>query len=1365
MIGANQYKLTWSQFEQLHEDKRTMFENLCRALFKRELCQEGVIEHSDFNHPGIEVAPVKSKDGCTRISFQAKYFDKRINYRQIKNSVIKIIEYYAGKLDVVYLYCNQAIKESNGAYKEIEGMLLEVGIRMVLITGQTILDQAMNYPSILSCFFGVDSLDDVWFEKNLKLSLENLGERYNSLFNIDTKAQESISLFLKEDTSVVEINSKKINVMKKLEKLKWSCGGKYNDEIGRIIIALKKLKDVNNQNLYEALEWKEKIEKECKKEIEILNSRLVILKKEIDSCIAEEIEYVNLMSENRKINNVLSTINALKLLEVEKNMINSRFMFVMGKMGTGKTQLLASSAKRLLDIGHPILLLLGHTFTSNDSIENQIINNLEGLSPGNSFEFIVATMSEKAILCDKEAVIFIDAINESSNREIWKNGINRIIATIEQYSNVKLVISLRTGFENVLFSQSVLDKINNKIIAKIIHNGLMDNTPSKIYRFMFNYGIPFSPEYYLQSEMTNPLFLTWFCKTYNGEEKGLITIINNVLAEADSEGSRGAGLTEKVGFLKTLLNKMIDISSSRVLTKESILEIPDWNTYGINNKIGYLKAIERTGVLVSYVINDEENYHIGYNLLEDYLKAMRIIEKNKTKEQVIEYCKKTLFDIDKEGRINIYYNDTIFAMVVSLYVMKYDCELIEIVDLVNDESDKDYIINSYAHSFIWRSTHISLEKIMNIIEKYEVRYGLIWKVFIENSIKEKSDLNALGLTSLLKSYPLNKRDCLWTIYINNIDKDDRILSLAYYIENGKSMEGLTEDKAYLLLVTYAWMLSSSNRILRDRISKAMIEILKNNLVLCEKLLKLFQKVDDPYIIQRLYGIVFGAVINKWNNKLVFKNLANWVYKEIFDREYVYPDILLRDYARLIIEKFIKEYPNDLEAIDIEKIRPPYKSAPIPTVKEVDYRDEKYKDSGLWPLLFSMKFDMNVKGIGMYGDFGRYVFQSALDYFGGVDKSNIYYYAIQFILEDLGYDVNYFAEYDQNIIGYERNYLKRIERIGKKYQWIAMYNILARISDEYQIKNYYGYDESVEDYKGPWNPYVRDFDPTLNVYLKDEIDIPQISIQEYGENSFCDVNSSEEEIDEWVTGDDCMFTDFPNRLLHKDEFGKEWVSVYIYQENKYIPDEERKLSMGFPKGEQHIWTIVSMYIIPKSEGVYDLESIKNTEGIRGLSGNIPSQYKLYSKEYAWSPGYYDEFNKIDCDYDENYINAFPAMINFLWEEEYDASQDEIISYYILAGQILQVMQLYEKEKNGVYYMNDEIVAFDMKVLGNDNSELIIRRDVLDEYISRTGNQVFWIVNGEKQYSLGNMNQKWKEKEGYFLYDKKGIVGEIVNVDNH
>lgn len=1358
MIGTNQYELTWNHFEQLHVDKKIAFENLSRSLFLREFCQAGTILHSDHNHPGVEVAPVVAKDSQTKISFQAKHFDNAIGYAQIKKSVNEAVSHYAGKLDVIYLFCNKDITETCDSYIEITRILTSVGIKMELVTGQTILDQAMNYPPVLSCYFGLDSLENSWFQRNVEISLSNLGRRYNPLFNVETEAHRNISLFLRETSGIAEVNAKKANLISKLKDLRWICDGKYKSEIAGLVKWAKELADVDEKSFLSSLDWKRRFEDECYETFAKLNNRLIEVQKKLAEYSYKDPEYEKLRDEEFGIERILSVVSCLEFSKTEVTMIKCRTAIIIGEMGTGKSQLLATAAKRMVDGGRPSLLLLGQTFISDESIETQIINNLEGLSFGQNFESLVSVMDEKARLVGEDAIIFIDAINESKSRDAWKNGINRIITTLEQYSQVKMVVSLRAGFEELTLSQNVLDKKDSGEIAMIRHTGLADDSPTRIYEFLSYCGIPFSPEYYLHSEMTNPLFLTWFCNTYNGEEQGLLTLIDNVLKQADQEGSKGAGLSEAVGMLKPLIYEMLDVSANGVISKQALLGLSVWSTYGVGNKIGYLNAIDRAGVLTSFVRDSEENYYIGYNLLEDYLKASQIVDKEQSKEKIIEYCEKTLFDIDDEGNIRNFGNESVFAMIASLYAMKHGNELIELIDKVKDDWDKGRLIDDYYSSFIWRSSHITYDNFFELINKYPVNRRRVWDVFIENSVKEKSELNALGLTKLLNRYPMNRRDLLWTMVINDLDENNRMISLAHYIEAGNTLDGMSDNKAYLLLITYAWMLSSSNRNLRDRVSKAMIEILKEHFLVCEKLLELFKDVNDPYILQRIYGIVFGAVMKRKNkDKSAFKSLAQWIYKEIFDKEMVYPDILLRDYARLIIERYAAEYPDNLGDVQLQKIKPPYKSEPIPIVEEVDYGADEYRDSGLWPLLYSMNFDLKVKGVGVYGDFGRYVFQSALGHFANVNMANVYYYAMQYILKDLGYNPEWFAEYDKQRSSYDRHHVKRVERIGKKYQWITMYNVLARVSDTHNIKEWN--DEDGTAYEGPWEPYVRDFDPTLNIRIKVKDALPNISVPKYGEESFCDINSSGRDISNWILEDDKMFHDFPERFIHRDENGREWISLYIYQENKFRPGDEEYSVSGFPKGEQHVWTIATMYMLPDAKRKYKEKDLMETKFAKHDSNGMQSCYSLFSREYAWSPGYESEFRKIADEDDESGLNVFTAAVNLLWEEEYDASQDETTSFAIPAGQIIQDMQLYEEETDGIYYRNGEVVAFDLSLVENEQTEIVLRRDILDEFIRKTGVQAFWTVVGEKQFFIGDMNQRWQRREGYFIYDKKQIRGSI------
>ncbi|MEB9608280.1 ATP-binding protein, partial [Bacillus cereus] len=109
-----------------------------------------------------------------------------------------------------------------------------------------------------------------------------------------------------------------------------------------------------------------------------------------------------------------------------------------------------------------------------------------------------------------------------------------------------------------------------------------------------------------------------------------------------------------------------------------------------------------------------------------------------------------------------------------------------------------------------------------------------------------------------------------------------------------------------------------------------------------------------------------------------------------------------------------------------------------------------------------------RGIGAYGDFGRYVFGREVynwkDQFDDQDLSNI---AIMRIIE-YGYDEKVHGNYDKNLRYYNRHE-NLVERIGKKYQWIALYEILAKLKDNYPVN---------KEINEPWESSLRNIDPSL-----------------------------------------------------------------------------------------------------------------------------------------------------------------------------------------------------------------------------------------------------------------------------------------------
>ena len=105
-------QITWEQFVTCNNDARGVrykFEDLSRQLFTYEFLSQNKKHkyvHSNPNNPGIESEPILDEENDRYIGYQAKFFDKDADYNQIKESAEKAVKHYKGRLDVIYLFCN-----------------------------------------------------------------------------------------------------------------------------------------------------------------------------------------------------------------------------------------------------------------------------------------------------------------------------------------------------------------------------------------------------------------------------------------------------------------------------------------------------------------------------------------------------------------------------------------------------------------------------------------------------------------------------------------------------------------------------------------------------------------------------------------------------------------------------------------------------------------------------------------------------------------------------------------------------------------------------------------------------------------------------------------------------------------------------------------------------------------------------------------------------------------------------------------------------------------------------------------------------------------------------------------------------------
>ena len=1356
--------LTWEHFFELHRGSsvRERFEDLSFSLFKKMFCKKNQILHSNPNNPGIEVEPIYDKEGKLRISFQAKFFTGNVSYDDIRSSAKMIIKYYKGKLDVAYLYSNKTIDNTCNRMKEIRKLLEDANIKLELVTDRAILNSVIDYPILCNLYFGKQSFTHEWVKENLDHSLKSLGEKYNRKFNIETEYERQINYFLLNNKILDDI---KIKINEMLDEINDLLDVKIKQE--SFIAKIKDLSNcsVNNEemNFQDIIKIEDELYEEFSCNIKRLEEELNDAMEQKEKIDKRHVEYENLDNRIKYIERIISLSNYRIISEHEKKLITSKVLFIYGSYGVGKTQLISNSAKVLYENGKNVLLINAARFFNNEYVENQIVKNLDSVTDGLTFDNILEFFNEEAINKNCKAYIFIDAINESRDLSVWKTGLETLVNKVETYSNIKLVVTIRKGYEHYLFSDLIKNKIERNDILKMIHRGLIDDSCDAVSEFMAEYGIKYSPEYYLSNNMTNPLFLKWFCETYDGNDNSYFDLIEKIIKKADEIACSDSRENVSQNIIKFLLNKICEyeINKSCVgrISKEVLLGLDIWQLYGVKDKNEYLRSLERFGILLRSVDKeDEEYYTFGYDVIENYVFAKYIVDKYNDEMTLKNFCKDELLS---EQKIYKYGNISKFAMITALYSIKYNNELIIVCDEINDVDVKKGVLTQYYETFTWRN-NVTYELFKEMHNKYPIPEHYVFDIFIENSVKVNSALNAEGLNKLLKPLEIAKRDWSWTIYINGLSNESRVVQLIYNYEKGKNIKNINKSETKLLLLLFSWFLTSSNRMLRDQTSKAMIEILKVNIELCVYLLKEFKDVNDPYIYSRLHGIVFGALMKrKEKNEKEFGEIVDYIYNNIFNCDVVYPDILLRDYARLIIERYFYEFPENLGKYDKNKIMPPYNSTDLPKVKEVDYNSDKFKVNGVREVLWSIQPDVSEFGVGMYGDFGRYVYQYAIERFADVDVKNVYYFSMDYILNKLKYNSDYFGSYDASLRYYGRNESIKIERIGKKYQWITLHYVLAILSDHYQLVNW---SKKKRDFKGNWELNVRDFDPTLNMYFDCNIDGELFSINEYDKTGFISFDESEDEIKKWVIDTNIMFKDLPKRFVFVDKQGNEWISLCFYQENVLKPRGNKQYSDYFVKGKQEVWSKCSSYFVKRTNKLDYISEFNNKNVIRQYNCNPIDCYTLFNREYAWSSGYKEEFsfNREESEEIVDLNIVTNTSINYSWEERYDGSQDRSTSFLIPCGNIINELKLEQHELDGLFYSNNELVACDLGKMCGYHYNLLIRKDYLDKYLKNNNYSIVWTIVGEKQYFLGDGKQIWDRKEGHFLYENDNITGNIESV---
>lgn len=1068
---------------------------------------------------------------------------------------------------------------------------------------------------------------------------------------------------------------------------------------------------------------------------------------------------------------------------------NLPVLILEGEAGIGKSHLLADIALKRREKGQSSLLLLGQHFASDENPWAQILRN-QLLLQCSEAEFLGA-LEAKAQSIGSRIIIFIDAINEGRGRYFWPDHIKSFIRSFEKYKWLGLVLSIRSSYSNLIVPR---EEITDDIAVRLTHHGFAGVEYEASRLFFKNYNIEQPSVPFLHPEFQSPLFLKLFCDGlkkvgrtrgpdgYEGISKIInfyLEAINRQLCEPKRLDYPGSiNLVEKA--TKSVVQRMVD-KDMRHLPYEEAYDLLETELKKYSDKKHLLDELVSEGLFAKNLFWDGNNksvevVYLAYERFADHLITEFILGKHLDRPSPeASFAEGTYLNGLIKDEHSCYVNK---GIVEALSVQLPEIIGRELYEVAPHCKEFYPVTESFIKSLIWRKVETITEKVLDYVNEYvfnnQRTYDLFFDTLLLITSNPKHYFNADSLHKHLMRFSLADRDAGWTIYINEqFDDQTAVKRLIDWAWSDEDKHPYSDEAIRLTAKTIAWFFTSSNRFLRDSATKALVCLLENRIPVLLQVLKEFEEVNDPYVYERLYAVAYGCAL-RTDDGSGLKDLSAYIYETIFKVEHVYSHMLLRDYARGVVEYAL--YSGLDIDVATERISPPYKSdwpETMPTEEDIkkfefDYTSEDFEDY-YWAqnsIISSMVTEYG-RGIAMYGDFGRYVFQSAFSDWPDLDPQGLSNLAVKRVF-DLGYDVEKHGKFDRRLTSQGREG-RKVERIGKKYQWIAFYELLAKVSDNFLMKDPSAWrEEKLTQFEGPWEPYVRDIDPTLLI-KKTMRESSEIGQQWWFKESHNDWEGSNSE---WIPKEKPLPE--PSKLiLVKDESNIEWLAL----ESHLMWEEPGKIGeKKYDYPHKRLWYQIRSYLVANSEYKKVIKWAKQQNFMGRWMPEAGDRYQLFSREYYWSPAFEffknayndgDVWEELQDSESKKYVGKVMVTTEgFLWEEEYDCSKEHALHYLKPCEALFYGRGMkFGKPEGELLSQRNEMICFDPSVVYGGPSCLLIRKKDLLEYLEKEDLRIIWTVLGEKQVSGGfprydKDEVKWLEISGaYHLNDRKEVVGSL------
>jgi hypothetical protein len=1030
-----------------------------------------------------------------------------------------------------------------------------------------------------------------WLAKFQRKQADYAGERYRPALQVDVPIQDDLSALGFSDSYFKELRRYTKAAADRLADLAPPSAGLGDGMVGayqQIVDVSRPLADLLNASAYQAvesdpLEPLATAEAACMEALDHAQKQLRAAETAKDAETADQTKPAAESELFRSYSFRLSRAsNALYSLQEfldssASRAVRQRFYFLTGSAGTGKTHLCLDSTARALAEDRPAIVLFGGPLGASD-LWTGICDQL-GLPALGADQLLGAleAVAEASSLNGRRFVIMIDALNDTTTEDYWATRLPALRAAFAPHPFLSLLVSCRDTYLDYVDSE------DRRRGFERVHPGFAGREIEATHKYFQHYGLSEPQIPLLLPEFTIPLFLLIYCVGL--QEEGL------TVPPAGHEGRIEIFERFRTASLRRVMRKLRLATDRRLRAALGAL-LDEMSATG-RETVSFERAEELTaaqvpdraewpdtalGALLSEgLLNDEMVYtegartrsvRITYQAFSDFLILQRRLASSSEgappDAAFAEWLESASWGIREASAV--------------LLPERYAVELPDLLEPVLQQQAAQggsSGLNSYdlgnldlmaVRSLPYRCTEAVTERSIELLNRHITGSGNVKELFdvvFACAPQPDSMLNGDGLHRYLGRRSMAQRDASFGIAMyHELDEESSLLSRLARWAAGGPYPGYETQVVELACIPLAWMFSSPNRYARDWITKALAQLLSGHLDVAARLIERFASVNDPYVLERVMGAAYGAVLRGGlANQADAATLASTVERHIFGSlQNLNADALMLDSARGIIEWAVSH--GLLAETALAAARPPYgfrRPGNAPTRERLE-RMYPYGEGTTDQTSYASIFFSALEG----GDFGRYVIESGMSHFSrtplsqplpvpqqepprrflatrwkkflrslapeqrsraetliGItepdvltamvemnefissltaeqirllfdswqqpsrsarprDRSYSSKLAQRWVLQrtmTLGWKPEFFGHFDRyiNYSDASRTNHKR-ERFGKKYQWIAYHELLARVADNYHFVSLC--DDETDQFDGIYQVNDREIDPSL-----------------------------------------------------------------------------------------------------------------------------------------------------------------------------------------------------------------------------------------------------------------------------------------------